>query len=106
MRAGSLDRKVTLQRFTVTQDEMSGEEIQAWAELATVWANVRQASGGEYLKANQVQAVQRTVFQIRHYPGLTMLDRVIYDGPQFNIDDVRELGRREGTEIHAIARAD
>ena len=84
MRAGDMDRRVTLQRFTTTQDEY-GEEIQTWTDLATVFAEVRQQGGQEYLAAATTLAERRVVFFLRWFPGLTVEDRVSYDGLLHNI---------------------
>ena len=104
MRAGGLDRRVTLQRKTIVQDEY-GEEEEVWVDLATVFAEVRQQGGKEFLAAEQVQASKRVVFYIRHYPSLTVLDRVAYEGTLHNINEVREIARRDGTELHTVAAA-
>src|SRR3546814_1174641 len=97
MRTGDMDRRVTLQRFTTTQDEY-GEEIQTWTDLATVFAEVRQQGGKEYLVAATTLAERRVVFFLRWFPGLTVEDRVSYDGLLHNIKEVREIGRRDGVE--------
>jgi SPP1 family predicted phage head-tail adaptor len=102
MRAGGLDRRVTLQRFTVTTDDY-GEEIQTWSDLATVFAEVRQQSGREFIAAAQVQADRLVVFFIRWFSGLTVLDRVSYAGTLHDIVEVREIGRRDGVELHTVA---
>jgi SPP1 family predicted phage head-tail adaptor len=102
MRAGGLDRRVTLQRFTVTTDDY-GEEIQTWNDLATVFAEVRQQSGREFIAAAQVQADRLVVFFIRWFAGLTVLDRVSYAGTLHDIVEVREIGRRDGVELHTVA---
>ncbi len=102
MRAGGLDRRVTIQRFTETQDPY-GEPILTWSDLATVFAEVRQQGGREYLAAATLIDETRVVFYIRWYPGLTPLDRVIYGGRLHNIKEVREIGRRDGVELHTIS---
>jgi SPP1 family predicted phage head-tail adaptor len=102
MRAGGLDRRVTLQRFTVTTDDY-GEEIQTWSDLATVFAEVRQQSGREFFAAAQEQAARLVVFFIRWFPGLTVLDRVSYADTLHDIVEVREIGRRDGLELHTVA---
>src|SRR3546814_21196794 len=61
MRTSDMDRRVTLQRFTTTQDEY-GEEIQTWTDVATVFAEVRQQGGKEYLAAATTLAERRVVF--------------------------------------------
>lgn len=102
MRAGGLDRRVTLQRKTVIVDDYGGE-IETWNDLATVFAQVQQQGGREFFEAAQVQAEKRVVFSIRYYPGLTVLDRVFYDGTAHNIVEVREIRRRDGVELHTVA---
>src|SRR5690554_1229994 len=99
MRSGSLDRRVTLERFTVTEDEYGGD-VEAWVTLATVFAEVRQQGGKEFLAAAQETASRRVVFFIRYYPGLTVQDRVAYDGRNHDVVEVREIGRRDGVELH------
>ncbi|MBA3667935.1 MAG: phage head closure protein [Sphingomonas sp.] len=93
-----------IQRKTVVYDDYGGE-IEAWAELATVPAQVVQVSGREFLAADQVQAEQRVLFRTRWIEGITVLDRVSYSDRLHNIQDVKELGRREGVELHTIAAA-
>ncbi len=104
MKAGALDRRAMLQRKTVVYDDYGGE-IEAWAELATVSAQVVQQSGREFLAAQQIQADQRVLFRLRWIEGVTVLDRVSYGGRLHNIQDVKELGRREGVELMTVAAA-
>src|SRR3546814_17497544 len=78
MRTGDMDRRVTLQRFTTTQDEY-GEEIQTWTDLTPVFAEVRQPGGKEYLAAAPTHAERRVVFFVSWFPGLPAARRVTYD---------------------------
>jgi len=106
--AGALDRRITLQRYGVTYNA-DNEPIEAWSTLATVWASVQYASDGEKARAGQVGAVVSVRFQIRYSPTVAEVDakdRVAYEGKSFNIAGVKELGRREGLEISAMATAD
>jgi SPP1 family predicted phage head-tail adaptor len=104
MKAGPLDRRVTIQRKTVVYDEYN-EAIEAWAELATLSAQVVQQSGREFLSNDQTQAERRVLFRLRWFKGVTVLDRVTYGGRVHNIQDVKELGRREGLELLTLAAA-
>ena len=105
MRAGGLDRRMTLERFTSEPDPIYGTPIKTWAPLATVWAEVRQQSGREYLSAQGAMMVAErlVVFFIRWYPDLTVQDRVVHDGRVHDIREVREIGRRDGVELHCKA---
>lgn len=101
IRAGDLDRRISVQRATFTIDPEYGEEVPTWETIATVSAAVKQISGREFLAGNAEVNEQRAVFFIRWMPGVTVLDRVVYLGAPFDIDDVREVGRHEGLELHA-----
>ena len=39
MKAGTLNRRVTIQRRVPGQDE-AGQPIDTWEDMATVWANI------------------------------------------------------------------
>lgn len=108
---GKLDRRVKIERYTVTQNQY-GEEIKSWAELATVWCAVKPISDGERIEAQQVNASITTRFTIRYSSDVSDLnpkDRIEYpvgSGTYYDIFGVKELGRREGFEITATAPAD
>ena len=103
MRPGTMDRRITLERFTETPDPIYGTPIQAWAPLAIVFAEVRQQGGREYLATAMMLSERRVVFYIRWFPGLTVQDRVSFEDRFYNIEEVREIGRRDGVELHTVA---
>ncbi len=108
MDSKKLDRRITLERATVTQDD-TGQEIQSWSLLATISASWRRASARETLAAAEVSAAITDVFECRYDSGwsdLSPLDRLTYDGRTYNIVEVAQIGRREGLRIAASARAE
>lgn len=108
MLAGDLDRRITIQRYTWSQDEY-GAPMQVWGDLASVWASKRDISDGERVAAAEVSASITARFQIRFdssWSDLNPKDRVAFDGRLYDIWGVKEIGRREGFEITAAARAD
>jgi SPP1 family predicted phage head-tail adaptor len=111
MQAGKLDRRVTFERATATQASPSGEQVLTWAEERSVWAQVEPLSGVELFRSQQLGAKVDTRFRIR-WPGadagITPDEtlRILYEGRYYDIRSVLELGRREGLEIMAEARAD
>ena len=108
MKPERLDRKITLQRFTWSQDEY-GAPVQVWADLASVWASKLDVSDGERVAAAEVSATITTRFRIRHdsaWADLNPKDRVQFEGRTYDIWGVKEIGRREELEITAAARAD
>ena len=121
MRAGKLDRLVTIQRRQVTQSG-SGQEIITWVNLAARrWAAANPVSGDERFNEPQLAAKQQTEFQVRYstdIASLTPQDRILYpalDGsplpePEaadiFDVLAVHEIGRREGLRIITVRRVD
>jgi SPP1 family predicted phage head-tail adaptor len=108
--AGNLDRRITIQRATVTQNDL-GEEISTWATLgpATIAAAALPVSDSEKVAAAEVSATISMRFHIRYdsaWADVSPLDRVVFEGRTFDIWGAKQLGRREGIEITAAARAD
>ena len=108
MKPERLDRKITLQRRASTQDA-AGAPVLIWRTIAIVWASKRDVSDGERIAAAEVSATITTRFQIRFdrdWSDLNPKDRVVFDGRAYDIWGIKEIGRREGLEITATARAD
>lgn len=105
IKAGDLDRRITIERPIVTIDEY-GNSTEAWGAIATVWAKATHVLDGEKWKAAEVGAFVDTRFLIRWGFSVTPLDRVVYEGRTYSLKGVKEIGRREGQELSASARAD
>lgn len=108
MRAGSLDRKITIQRATFSPNA-AGEDVPAWADLVTVRASKTDIPDGERWRAAEVAATITTRFQVRWNAltaSVTPKDRIICDGRAFDISHVKELPRQVGLELTARARAE
>ena len=108
MSAGELDRKITIQRATVTLNEFN-ELIETWTDHATVWAKRRDASAAESYRAQEVGAEITTRFTIPwslDVKDVNPRHRVSFDGRLYNITAVRDVGRNHLREIDAVARAD
>ena len=101
MRAGKLDRNITIQELTVTQDAQ-GEPVEAWADWAYVWAEVRDLRGREYFLAQSAQSAVDALFIIRHRDGLKHEMRISDDGVLYNIKGIARVGRNQGLEIQAV----
>lgn len=103
MRAGSLDRKITLQQHTVDRDGY-GDEVKVWADLATdIWARRIPLTGREYTSASAEQKVAGMVnrYQIRYRADVRqgMQLRILDDGLVYDIKHIAEIGRRQGLEL-------
>jgi SPP1 family predicted phage head-tail adaptor len=105
MRAGKLDRRLTIQRVTTVPGPFN-EPVETWTDVATVWAQERPDRGTERFSAQGLTAQVVMVFHIRYRADVTVEDRLLYKERTWNIIDVAELGRRVVTEIYAVARAE
>lgn len=102
MRAGNLDRVITIQRFTNTVND-DGTPIQTWADVATVRAQLVEASTDEYIAARGAVDKAVVIFRIRWLDGIKNADRCCHDGNTFNIKETKEIGRRKGLELRCEA---
>jgi len=102
MRAGKLDRVITIQRFTSTVDD-DGTPIQTWTDVATVRAQLVQSSTDEYIAARGAVDTAVVIFRMRWLDGITNADRVSYDDTLFNLKEIKEIGRRKGLELRCEA---
>lgn len=104
MRAGQLTRRITVERRAETIDR-AGTPEETWTPLAFVRAEVIQASTDEFIRSAGAEAVASAVFRIRFVEGITVADRISYAGQTWNVVEMKELGRRRGLELRAVARA-
>jgi head-tail adaptor len=122
MRAGRLDRLITIQRKTVTSTD-SGDVVETWNTLIDRrHAGYRPLKGEERFTGEQVIGTEQVEFRIRYSANvadLSQRDRIVHpalseDSPEDvpeerNIHDilaVNEIGRREGLLIITQRRAD
>jgi SPP1 family predicted phage head-tail adaptor len=108
MEAGKLDRRVQFRRFTLIDDGFA--QVESWVDYGSaVWAERRLVSDREQVAAAQVAARITARFVVRWSDltgAITPKDRLICEGREYDITGVKEIGRREGVEITAAARAD
>lgn len=122
MRAGRLDRLITIQRKSVTSSP-SGEPIETWTTIvARRAAGYRPLKGDERFTGEQVVGSEQVEFLIRrsaNVADLSQLDRVVYpaladESPEdvpdtrniYDVLAVHEIGRREGLLIITQRRSD
>ena len=118
MRAGRLDRKITIQRKTGDVSP-SGEPVEAWGALVTRWASMAPVRGDERFSSPQVVANEQIEWRLRWDLALADLspqDRIVYPAIDpaaepvtrsvYEILAVHEIGRREGLQIITTRRPD
>jgi SPP1 family predicted phage head-tail adaptor len=110
MKAGPMDRRVTILVYSKSRDAAGGP-VETWTEGDTVWAQKVDQTGREFQAAAQTNAQMTTRFWLRWRPDITAKDRLrlIGEGGAADVEyDItqppREVGRREGLEITAQGR--
>ena len=99
-----------IQQKETTRDEFGGE-VTTYRDLAAAWAHVQhQASGSDEKQLNDQQtAINRTLFTVRYtatIAGISIPDdnkpaltpernRVLYEGRNYDILVISEIGRRQ-----------
>ena len=90
MKANILRNRVTFQRATITKDDYLNEE-KTYANIGTVWANIRNVSGKEYTKNGIDSAHVTTSIRCRlskFTAQITERDRILFSGRFYNINAV------------------
>lgn len=108
--AGDLDRRIVIQRATVTPNEFN-EPVKTWATYTTVWAKRTDVSDGERNAAGQVGAYLMSRFVIRSSTvskAIKPTDRVSYDSAIWSIKGIKETqdGRNRFLEMTCAKDAD
>ena len=104
MLAGKMDQRITLKSLTNETDAL-GAVIETWATLDTVWAEAKDLTGREFVAAAQVNAEVSARFRIRYRTDVTPEMRIGWSGREYDIKSISMLGRKDGLEIMASARA-
>jgi len=102
MRAGKLDRTITIDRVTEEIDNY-GNPTSTWTTIATLRAQLIQASTEEFMRDYGASSETAIVFRTRYLGGITLADRVTYDGNAHNLIEIKEIGRRRGLELRTRA---
>lgn len=101
LQAGQLDQRVTFMRLSTVR-ESDGSKDEAWvAQFENVPAEVTFMGGREALRAGQVLPEFDCLIRIRYRDGLSEGDRVDYRGKQYDIKNIKPVGRDNALEITA-----
>lgn len=88
LRAGTLDKRVTIQSPATGQDNY-GEPLTGWADVAVnIAASIQDLNGREYLAAAATQNAVTSKITIRHTEGVQPAMRVLHGSVAYNIEAV------------------
>ncbi len=104
---GRLDRKISIYRPTFSQDGY-GEQVRTNSLYKNAWARIYfQTSGSktEY-EADSFIGSAKIDFLVRYDESITIKDYIVYRGDNYYIQEVQELGRKEGLKLKTIKKED
>ena len=104
MRAGKLDRTITVQRLAETVGA-SGAVTTTWENLLTVRAEVREITADEAATGFGAGEVETLIFVVRWHPSpISTGDRILFEGKSYDLKQIAEIGRRQGWKLRGVAQ--
>lgn len=93
MNPGKLRYRVSILKKTTGTDP-DGYPIEEWVPIFIVWAEAKPIAGREYFTAAAVQAQHQVRFTMRYRNDITSDMRLRYDGQDYEIKAILDLGGR------------
>ena len=100
MRSGKLDAVILVRRPGEPVDDGAGNFIPGeTTTIATLRAQVIQASTEEFIRAWGASSESVLIFRTRHLDGVLLSDLIRYDGDDYNLKEIKPIGRWRGLEL-------
>lgn len=93
-----MDRTVVFERMTATPNDY-GTVVETWAALATMRAERVRNAVNDQMGESGSETKASLQFRTWFYDGLTLDDRVSFEGDAYRIKRIDEIGRRRGLNI-------
>ncbi|MBN7759996.1 phage head closure protein [Nitratireductor aquibiodomus] len=104
MRAGKLDNVIEIVRPGGYVDDGYGNQVPVGETIiATVRAQIIQASTEEFMRAWGASTERAIIFRLRWLDDVRLSDKVRHDGTDYNLKEVKPIGRRRGLELRCAA---
>ncbi|MDE9545525.1 phage head closure protein [Xenorhabdus bovienii] len=98
MQAGRLRNRITLQNF-IQVNLPSGQRMQEWQDIATVWAEVKHISGRELLASGAALSEATVRIWLRYRSDVTSASRLVFKGQIYDIQAVIPDGKCTQLEL-------
>ncbi len=105
---GQMDRVVEIQQMVANDPAQTttGQPSDTWTTYRKFNAQKWDVGGRERYLPSGRQAEVNTVFRIRYDAGITEAMRIVYNGVNYNIIFINEIGRRQYLEIRTRGEKD
>lgn len=94
MRAGGLDRRISIYKFTTEQDPVTLEARTVKVLHKKMWAGKDSKASKDTLQTNKVINVGDEVFLTRYDNSILPSMQVLYDGKYYDIKGIEDTGNR------------
>lgn len=102
MRAGRLTEVIVIERASFVVNA-AGTPVETWTPIVTLRAEKIEQTTTEFIRNFGSNVESLMIFRARFTDGITIADRVKWNGQAFTIREVSPIGRRKGLEIRCIA---
>lgn len=99
--SGDLRDRVTVQAKTSGTDAWGAPLPEAWADYASLWADIRFLSGTESIKAGADTSIVKASIRIRWREDITAGMRVLHGAAVYDVEAVLPGARREYVDLQA-----
>ena len=100
VRAGILRHRITIQEHGTSEDD-AGQPVDEWSDVDTVWGQVRDLRGREFMEGQQAPGGEITTeVRIRYRNDVTRQHRLVHENRELEIEAVIEPnGRRDVLQL-------
>jgi len=106
MQPGALDRLIVIEEEVKTKDSVTGQTKSTWTYVGKFWAHLRaprtESEEDWAFTAKREIPLEKYIFTIRFFSGLTVKHRLTYDDKYFDIVSLKEVGRRQWLQIMGV----
>jgi SPP1 family predicted phage head-tail adaptor len=85
-----LNRKVDLYRLVKTPTATGGFN-ESWVKVASLWAKIKNTSGTELVRADQLGATAYSDFTIRYRSNINEMMKLVYRGTDYQIRHINNI---------------
>lgn len=82
---GAMNQRVTIRTATTTTSTATGEQVDTWADVATVWARVNPLAGRERYAAQAIQSELAYRVTLRYRSGVVPKMRLTWESKTLEI---------------------
>jgi hypothetical protein len=95
---GEMRYKIIVQELVVTKDANNGSMKDTYVTKYTLKAKKVRTSGVNLVQNQEIFNTNTLIFQC-HYRNIVETDRILFENNNYKINNISEIGYREGLEI-------